>query len=221
MATIVVDVHERSSGIPTLLRELGIDVEVGRLPAGDYLVSRTRVVERKRILDLHVSIRRGRFWPQLGALRDSADVAYLLVEGTELDRGPLRPGSALAVCLAVLDLEVRLLRSAHQRESALWLARLALRYQSRRRRPVRPAYAQRPKARSQREASEAMLAAIPGLSAVSARALLDRFGSVPAALAAGTEAWLAVPGIGPRRAAALERMSNPSRLRREGPGRAT
>ena len=36
-----------------------------------------------------------------------------------------------------------------------------------------------------------------------ARALLDRFGSVADALAAGEENWLSTPGIGPKRAAAL------------------
>jgi ERCC4-type nuclease len=53
-------------------------------------------------------------------------------------------------------------------------------------------------------APEALLAAVPGISAVGARALLARFGSVAGVVAAGREAWLEVPGIGPERARALE-----------------
>ncbi len=70
--------------------------------------------------------------------------------------------------------------------------------------PDRPAYAQRPKARAGSEAAEGVLAAVPGISTGSARALLARFGSVAAVVAAGREAWLEVPGIGPDRARALE-----------------
>ena len=69
--------------------------------------------------------------------------------------------------------------------------------------PDRPAYAQRPKAPAA-EAAEAMLAAVPGISASSARALLERFGSVAAVVAAGPDEWLATPGIGRERARALE-----------------
>lgn len=49
-----------------------------------------------------------------------------------------------------------------------------------------------------------MLAAIPGISSSSARALLERFGSVAAMVAAGPEQWREVPGVGPDRARALE-----------------
>jgi ERCC4-type nuclease len=48
-----------------------------------------------------------------------------------------------------------------------------------------------------------LLAAVPGVSTASARALLDRFGSVAAVVAAGPDEWLTVPGIGPDRARAL------------------
>lgn len=48
-----------------------------------------------------------------------------------------------------------------------------------------------------------MLASIPGISSSSARALLDRFASVAAVVAAGPEQWREVPGIGPDRARAL------------------
>jgi ERCC4-type nuclease len=66
---IVVDVHERQSGIPDALARLGALVEVASLPAGDYAVGVETVVERKGVLDLHGAILKGRFWPQLGKLR--------------------------------------------------------------------------------------------------------------------------------------------------------
>ena len=46
-------------------------------------------------------------------------------------------------------------------------------------------------------------AVLPGISTMSARALLARFASVAGVLSAGPEEWLEVPGIGPDRAKAL------------------
>jgi len=45
---------------------------------------------------------------------------------------------------------------------------------------------------------------VPGISTTSARALLERFGSVAAVVTADPAEWLTVPGIGPERARALE-----------------
>ena len=72
----------------------------------------------------------------------------------------------------------------------------------------RPAYAQRPRPNQGQETAEALLASVPGISTSSARALLERFGSVAAAVAADPAEWLTVPGIGPERARALEETFN-------------
>ena len=85
---IIVDVHERQSGIAETLAELGAKIEIASLPAGDYAVGADTLVERKRVLDLHAAILKGRLWPQLGKLRAACAFPYLLVEGTDIDRGP-------------------------------------------------------------------------------------------------------------------------------------
>jgi hypothetical protein len=49
---IIIDVHERQSGIADTLAELGAEIEMAQLPAGDYAVGANTLVERKRVLDL-------------------------------------------------------------------------------------------------------------------------------------------------------------------------
>ncbi|MGI8420746.1 MAG: helix-hairpin-helix domain-containing protein [Gaiellaceae bacterium] len=71
-----------------------------------------------------------------------------------------------------------------------------------------------------------MLSAVPGFSATTARALLTHSGSVAEVLEAAPSEWLSVPGVGPKRATALQRTlayhpSHVSRSRSEGPDRAT
>jgi ERCC4-type nuclease len=201
---IIVDVHERQSGIAETLRELGANVEIAALPAGDYAVGENTLVERKRVLDLHAAVLKGRLWPQLGKLRAACAFPYLLVEGTDIDRGPLHHNAVRGACLAVIDQGIALLRSGYQRDSALWIHRLAVRCQEIEPAADRPAYAQRPRPKPGDETAEAMLAAVPGVSTTSARALLERFGSVAGVITAGPSEWLTVPGIGPERARALE-----------------
>src|SRR5919204_6153119 len=86
---IIVDVHEQQSGIAETLAELGAEIEVAPLAAGDYAVGAETLVERKRVLDLHAAVLKGRPWSQLGKLRAACSFPYLLVEGSDLDRGPL------------------------------------------------------------------------------------------------------------------------------------
>lgn len=202
---ITVDVHELRSGIPEGLASLGAVVRTAPLAAGDYALGGGTLVERKRVLDLHTAVGKGRFWPQLMKLRDSCPHPYLLIEGTDIDRGPLHPASVRSICLAVIGQGVPVLRSYQQKDSAIWLYRLALRANRALARRDRPPYAQRPAARGSEETAEAVVAAVPGISTALARALLARFGTVGGVIGAGPQAWLEVPGIGPTRVRALER----------------
>jgi ERCC4-type nuclease len=152
---------------------------------------------------IHLSLQRGRLWRQVGELRRSSRLPYLLVEGDKLDvQSAVGPNAIRGACLAVIGQGVPLLFSRDQLDSARWtwlLRRRARGIGLGRDRPVCP---QRLKPPSN-QVPEAMLAAVPGISVAGARALLERFGTVTGVAIAGYDGWLAVPGIGPARARAL------------------
>ena len=202
MCRIVADTFESASDLPAELRALGVKVERVKLPVGDYDLGHGVLVERKTVLDLHLSLERGRLWSQIGTLRVHARLPYLLIEGRDLDDGPLRPAAVRGACLAVIGQGVPIIRSHDSIDSALWLRLLAGRVGGARVARDRPSYAQRLKPASDL-VREAMLAAVPGISVTGARALLEHFGSVSAVIAAQDDDWLRVPGIGRRRAASL------------------
>src|SRR6266496_1287743 len=97
---VAVDVHERESRLLRTLHELGVQTQTQRLSVADYAVGNS-LVERKTVSDLHLSIIEGRFWLQIGRLRRASTRPYLLVEGDDLDAGPLRATSVRGALLAV------------------------------------------------------------------------------------------------------------------------
>jgi hypothetical protein len=99
---VVADVHERQSGIPHALENLGVDVTIAPLRAGDYAIGSDVLVERKSVIDLHGSIESGRFWPQIGKLRYASAFPFLFIEGEDIDDGPLSPKAIRGACIAVI-----------------------------------------------------------------------------------------------------------------------
>ena len=89
-----------------------------------------------------------------------------------------------------------MIRSLDVTDTSLWLHRLALREQ-RRRRAVDEAANRLP------DPGVVALAGVAGISRAMAKALIARFGSVEGVFAAGPKRWLEVDGIGEVRAHAF------------------
>ncbi len=154
-------------------------------------------VERKTVADLHGSLGRGRLWSQIGRVRDAAVLPFLFVEGADIDDGPRHANAIRGCLLANADLGIAVVRSQDPADTAVWLNRLAIR-QERRQRASRQVQRRR-----QPPPGLAVLSGVPGISDTTARALLERFGSVERLLAAGPGEWAEVNGVGPVRAHAL------------------
>jgi ERCC4-type nuclease len=203
--TITVDVRERRSGMPALLSELGAEVVLVTLAVGDYAFG-DRVVERKSVTDLLASLKGDRLWGQVGALRRDPRRAYLMVEGAELDAGPVPPRALRGAILKVLDNGIRVLRTSSRWDSAIRLDLLARQEERRLERRRQAQVGRRPIAVS----PVGLLAAIPGIGPDQARALVDAFGSIGEVAAASEDELRSVPGIGPERARTLLRTLNHS-----------
>ena len=115
----------------------------------------------------------------------------------DIDDGPRHPNAIRGCLLAVTDLGVAVVRTRDPDDTSLWLHRLAIRQERRR------SSSRREHRRLRPPPGVTALAGIPGISDTTARALLDRFGTVERLLAAGPERWAEVDGIGRVRAHAL------------------
>jgi len=206
MIRVTVDVYEKTGGVPSLLEQMGVLVDQRLLPVGDYIVGPQTIVERKSVLDLHATIACGRFWPQMGRLRDAAASPFLFIEGSCLWDGPIQVEALRVLCLATSDLGIAIIRTDDVGDTARWLYRLASRRQEDGGRRDRPHYSQRPKRARQIAPAEQALAAAPHVSVTSARALLHHFGSLRSIVLSDRKEWLEVPGIGKKRADSLASM---------------
>jgi ERCC4-type nuclease len=197
---VTADVHERASGVPEMLRALGAQVELRSLPRGDYLVEAETVVERKTVADLHSSIAAGRFWAQMRKIR-AVKWPYLMIEGASAFTGPVAANSIRALCLAVSDLGIAIIRTEHSADTAEWLLRLAVRRSGGAIRN-RPVYAQRLKSAAV-PAAEAALACATNVSVETARTVLAHFGSLRQVGEASLDDLQALPGVGVKRATSI------------------
>ena len=106
---IVVDEREKKSGIPDLLKSVGMKVEMKTLPIGDYIVAPETIVERKSIRDLLSSIFDGRLFDQCSRLKENFDFPIVLMEGNvdeieEITENPLVFYGALST--VVIDFKI-------------------------------------------------------------------------------------------------------------------
>ena len=78
---IIVDERETKSGIPKLLKAIGMNVEMKTLPIGDYIVAPETIIERKSIKDLMASVFDGRLYDQCSRLKEHFANPIVLLEG--------------------------------------------------------------------------------------------------------------------------------------------
>jgi DNA excision repair protein ERCC-4 len=82
---IVVDERERSSRIPSLLRQAGAVTDFAHLKVGDYVISTETAIERKTIHDLLNSIYDGRLLVQCSDLIQHYAKPVIIIEGNILN----------------------------------------------------------------------------------------------------------------------------------------
>ncbi|HXU96428.1 MAG TPA: ERCC4 domain-containing protein, partial [Candidatus Nitrosotalea sp.] len=78
---MVVDERERKSGIPDLLKQIGVKVEMMNLPVGDYIVAPETIVERKSVNDFISSVFDGRLFDQCNRLKEHFEHPTIILEG--------------------------------------------------------------------------------------------------------------------------------------------
>ncbi|MDH3395732.1 MAG: helix-hairpin-helix domain-containing protein, partial [Nitrosopumilus sp.] len=199
-----VDERERKSGIPDLLKSVGLNLEMKTLPIGDYVVAPETVVERKSIRDLMASVFDGRLFDQCSRLKEHFEYPIVLVEGNideieEITENPLIFYGALST--VVLDFKIPVIPTP----SAAHTAKLLVSLCSRKDTPKGP-YLKKIKKSSDLEKQQlSVLCSLPGVGEKFAVRMLTKFGTPLKVFSATTSELAKVEGLGEVRAKKIKK----------------
>ena len=201
---IIVDERERKSGIPNLLKSVGMNIEMKTLPIGDYIVAPETVVERKSIRDLLSSVFDGRLFDQCTRLKEHFQHPIVLMEGNvdeieEITENPLIFYGALST--VVIDFQIPVIPTP----SATHTAKLLVSMCSRKDAPKGP-YLKKIKKSSDLEKQQlSTLCSLPGVGEKFAVRMLEKFGTPLKVFTATTADLAKVEGLGQARAKKIKK----------------
>lgn len=195
---LVVDDRECRGPMPAAIAACdAFDVEIKRLPVGDYCLDDALLFERKTLPDLAASIKDGRLFDQAVRLANAQLRAALILEGRsgDLAGSGMRIEAIQGALLTVtLFIGLPLLRTRHAEDTVRTLRFAAQQYRAAACGAL-PRHGRRPKGKVALQSY--VLQGLPGVGPRRAAGLIQRFGSIEAAMAADTDALAEVEGIGP------------------------
>jgi DNA excision repair protein ERCC-4 len=202
---IIVDERERKSGIPDLLKSIGLDIEMKTLPTGDYIVASETVVERKIIRDLMSSVFDGRLFDQCSRLKEHFQYPVILMEGNvdEIDEIADNPLIFYgAVSSVALDFKIPIIPTPNATHTAKLLVSMC----SRKDAPQGPYLKKIKKSNDLERQQLSSLCSLPGVGEKFAVRMLEKFGT-PLKVFTATVADLAkVEGLGEARAKKIKKI---------------
>ncbi|MBS1267529.1 MAG: 3'-flap repair endonuclease Xpf [Nitrosopumilus sp.] len=202
---IVVDERERKSGIPDLLKSVGLNIEMKTLLLGDYIVAPETVVERKSIKDFLASVFDGRLFDQCSRLKEHFENPIILIEGNvdeieEITENPLIFYGAIST--VALDFKIPLIPTP----SASHTAKLLVSMCSKKDIPRGP-YLKKIKKSSDLERQQlSSLCSLPGIGEKFAVRMLEKFGTPLKVFTATTAELAKVEGLGEARAKKIKKV---------------
>lgn len=212
---IVVDERERKSGIPDLLKSIGLNLEIKTLPIGDYIVGPETVIERKSIHDLMSSIFDGRLFDQCSRLKEHFQFPIVLMEGNvdeieEITDNPLIFYGAISS--VALDFKIPIIPTP----SAQHTAKLLVSMCSRKDATKGPFLKKIKKSSDLQRQQLSSLCSLPGVGEKLAIRMLEKFGTPLNVLNAPSTDLAKITGLGKARADKIKKMlSSESKYNKE------
>jgi Fanconi anemia group M protein len=196
---IVVDQRELDSPIAKALsRREGVETRLETLAVGDYVLSDRVAVERKSVSDFLDTLTGGdrSMFEQVGDLARAYARPVVILEGKSLyDERNIHPNAIRgALSSLAIDFDASVLRTEDEDDTADLLEVLATREQETSDRTV-SVHGEK-SGKTLAEQQEYVVGSVADIGPVTARALLEEFGTVEAVMTARMDDLLEVPGVG-------------------------
>ena len=202
---IVIDEREKKSGIPDLLRGIGINLELKTLPVGDCIVAPETVVERKTISDLVSSVFDGRLFDQCNRLKEHYQFPILLIEGdiNELEKLTENPFVFYgAISSIAIDFKIPVITTPNVSHTSKLLISMC----SRKDTISGPFIKKIRKSNNLQKQQLSMLCSLPGVGEKTAIRMLEKFGTPLKVLSSSVTELSKVGGLGEARAKNIKKI---------------
>ncbi|MBS3123237.1 DEAD/DEAH box helicase [Candidatus Woesearchaeota archaeon] len=202
VVAILADHREKDNKVVKELIELGFSVRTEQLISADYLISGKVAVELKKVPDFVASLLDGRLLTQARELRQNFEKAVLVIEGEEdiYTVRKVHPNAIRGMLAAlVLDFRIPVLYTKNPQETAALIGVMAKREQD----TSRDFSLHERKPRSLKEQQEFLVSAFPGIGVLTARNLLNYFGTIKKLVNATKAELVALDGVGEKTAERL------------------
>ncbi|MDE1769979.1 MAG: heavy metal resistance protein CzcA [Thaumarchaeota archaeon] len=202
---MVVDEREQKSGIPDLLKQIGVKVEMMNLPVGDYIVAPETVVERKSVSDFISSVFDGRLFDQCNRLKEHFEHPTIIIEGNvdeidEITENPLVFYGAMSS--VVLDFKIPVIPTPNASHTAKLLISMCARQGT-----VKGPFLKKiRKSGDLQQQQLSILTSLPGVGEKLASRMLEKFGSPSASLNASSVELSKINGMGEARAQKIRKI---------------
>jgi DNA excision repair protein ERCC-4 len=202
---IVIDDREKKSGIPDLLKSVGLNIEMKTLPIGDYIVAPETIVERKSIRDLMASVFDGRLFDQCTRLKEHFEHPVVLMEGNVDEIEEIMDNPMIfygAISTVVLDFKIPVIPTP----SAAHTAKLLVSMCSRKDASKGPFLKKIKKSPDLERQQLSSLCSLPGVGEKFAVRMLEKFGTPLKVFTATTAELAKVEGLGEARAKKIKKV---------------
>ncbi|OYT41726.1 MAG: hypothetical protein B6U86_01715 [Candidatus Altiarchaeales archaeon ex4484_43] len=203
---IYVDVRERNTKILKALREKA-RIEIRQLPVGDFILSDRVGVERKTTEDFLQSIIDKRLLSQANELSRNFEIPIMIIEGREglHSLRDIHPNAIRGALVSLpIDFGISVIPSEDENDTANLLYMIAKREQEPEEKEIALRGERKPVSLEERQ--RYIIESLPDVSAVLARRLLEKFGSVIDTMNASKKELMEVEGIGEKRAEGIRKV---------------
>lgn len=202
---MVVDERERKSGIPDLLKQIGVKVEMMNLSVGDYIVAPETVVERKSVSDFISSVFDGRLFDQCNRLKEHFEHPTIVIEGNvdEIDKITENPLVFYgAMSSIVLDFKIPVIPTPNASHTVKLLISMCARQGT-----VKGPFLKKIRKYGDLQQQQlSILSSLPGVGEKLASRMLEKFGSPSISLNASSVELSKINGMGEARAQKIRKI---------------
>ncbi|WP_414469987.1 DEAD/DEAH box helicase [Methanobacterium sp. ACI-7] len=192
---IYADSREGNSKVLRELDKLDVDIKVRGLAVADYQVSDEVAIERKTVSDFIGSIIDKRLYKQARELVENFRKPVIIIEGENLYSSLIHPNAIRgAMASLAVDFGIPIIPTRSEEDTAAMITRIAIREQIHERTDIQIRTEKKPLTLYEQQLY--IVESLPNIGPVTAKKLLEEFGSVKGVVNASESELKKVEGIG-------------------------